>query len=127
MRIKDGVSNIVSEMRALYDTVNGEKPYFMAETLLTAANILSARDNNKVNKYKKYPLILLIRPISGRSEVRGYGDAANVTIAFITKASTGSIVNDRSDSNFDDILYPLKDLFISVLMICLLLSLVFSM
>ena len=113
VNIVDIIGEIVSNVRTEYDTVAGEKPYYMHGNLLEMINTLKEYSNSDTLKLKKFPVIMLIEDIDskGASGVFEFKSKLNLIIA--TYTSQDYKAANRYDNKFDTILTPLYDLFIA--------------
>lgn len=95
----------------LYD--EDQVPYFMWGHKLEIANRLTAKGKDKVFKYQRYPLIVLVLdPTKNDTKVRGGMVDYNLNILIVNYAEIGLNAEERMLSSFKPILYPLYDSFI---------------
>ena len=88
-------------------------PYYMHGHPLEILNTLSAKDNNKDWKYKKYPLIALFQDFTEAigENMNNQGETElNIVICMQTSPDYTSA--QRYDKKFRPVLYPLYDLLI---------------
>jgi hypothetical protein len=102
---------IVANVRAKYDLVNDEKPYYMHGHPVEIANILSQKDGNSEHKYKKYPAICLMQDFE--EEHTAGQVSANLNIVIFTETKQDYEASERYNDTFKNELIPLFDLLIS--------------
>jgi hypothetical protein len=109
----DMFEEIVANVRAKYDEANNLEPYFDYGHILDILSKLTAKDDNDVNKFRKYPLICLIldqKETHGTSVNYQYTFAPRLLIVTSTQKEYTS--QDRTNNTFKPILYPIYDLLI---------------
>lgn len=113
MRIKDALGEVIADVRAVYGS-GDDKPYYMYGRPLKIANLLSEKTKNQTWKYKKYPLVMLLQDFT--EDRQGlYESDSTVTIVIVAQADAKNRKQNRDDANFDNILYPIYELFIKKL------------
>lgn len=105
----DDLEEVVVAMRGA-----GETPYYMYGHRLELANRLLDKEDDKVLKYKKYPLVALRMDFS---ELNDPGKLVeyNLNIAFVTLTEEKYNAEERYTNVIKPILYPLVDLFFAKL------------
>ena len=104
------IQDIVSQVRAVYDTVDGLKPYYEFGTYLELTKRVDI--NNSIG-VEKYPLIWLVWE-ANESIQNWYSDVAyNISprlfVCNLTKTEYSSI--QRYDINFVGVLFPILEIF----------------
>jgi len=102
---------IVANVRAKYDLVSNEKPYYMHGHPVEIANRLSQKDDSSIHKYKKYPVICLMQDFDEDNDKGQVSASLNIVIFTETKPNYDA--DERYNDTFKNVLYPLYDLFIS--------------
>ncbi len=113
MRIKDAIAEIVAKVQAKYNG-GDETPYFMYGRPMKIAQLLSEKDESKEWKYRKYPLIILIQEFTEHRGMNLESDT-DVTIVIVTQADPRNTTENRDDDNFNNILYPIYEVFLNEL------------
>lgn len=101
---------IVANVRAKYDTQNNEKPYYMHGHPVEIASILSQKDNSRLFKYKKYPVICLMQDFDENND--GLKITASLNIVIFTSTKKTYEAGERYNDTFKNVLYPIYDLLI---------------
>jgi len=113
MRIKDGVEQLIIDIRPEYS--GGESPYYEYGRPTKIAALLSDKDDNDVLKYKKYPLVMLLQEFTEKRGGNLFESDVPVTIVIVTAADPAIISSDRDDENYNNVLYPIYYLFMEAL------------
>lgn len=91
----------------------GDAPYYLYGHRLDISNRLDRMGQDKVNKYRKYPLIALRMDID--EEIIGDVTRLNLNIALMKKTSKQWSTVERYQNNFKQSLIPLYELFMDTL------------
>ena len=112
--IVDMFDDIVSRVRALYDTDNNLQPYYDHGHPISIRNKLTAKDGNKVYKFRKYPLVALIQDIP-EAHLQDLAFAYEFTPRVVILAPTDKnyTEQERYTNVFKTILYPIYELLIN--------------
>lgn len=106
--ITDVFSDIVDIVKTKYDTIDGEKPYFLYGHPVDITNQLSIKDESSVERYKKYPLICLLLDVKENHNVNlNFQYSCSPQILILTETDPAYISSQRTISTFKPILYPL--------------------
>lgn len=109
----DIIEDIVDNVRADSDlpAITNGGPFYMHGHPLEVFNILAQKDRNKVNKFKKFPLIALFQDFT---ETMGddmrIRSSASLNIIIAMNTSPDYDASQRYDNTFRTVLYPLYDL-----------------
>lgn len=108
--IRDVVASIpaIQAIQDAYPKGNG-KPYYMAGHLGEIRNRLLNKTKDKIEKYEKYPLIILRldTPETIISNMCYY----NLNVIIVTQTEKQINAEERTEAIFEPILYPLYNLF----------------
>lgn len=111
--IVDIIGEIVAEVRAEYDPSNLLAPYYDYGHYLDIANKLTAKDENDVFKFQKYPLIMLALD---QTETHGQDDrfiySFSPKIFIFAETQEYYTSQDRMLNVFKPILYPIYHLLV---------------
>ena len=107
--IPEIISDVVAAVRSEYDTVGGEKPYFMHGHPREIVQILSRKTSSSEWKYKKYPLIVLFQDFD--EQINGDIRTASLNIVICTNTKNDFEASERYEETFLTTLYPIFDLF----------------
>lgn len=91
--IVDIFNEIVSEVRADYDTVNNLQPYYLHGHPLDISRVLSEKDDSDVYKFRKYPLIALLQDFREQHNT-GFDWQMNIPTLRV-------LILDETDPNYD--------------------------
>jgi len=119
------MNNIVTEIRTAVEAIKAipaiqaaypkgtGKPYYMAGHLQEIQNRLLNKSKDKIEKYTKYPLIVLRldTPETVESNVSYF----NLNIIIVTQTEKNINAEDRVTEIFEPILYPLYEAFINAI------------
>jgi hypothetical protein len=112
MHAVDMFEDIVSRVRFLFDEDN-LKPYFDYGHILGILSKLTAKDNNDVLKFQKYPLVCLIldqKEIFGKNVQHKFSFAPRILI--VTDTQQNYTEQDRTEKSFRPTLWPIYDLLV---------------
>lgn len=116
----DIIGDVVSNVRAEYDPIDNEKPYYMWGHYKEIAQRLDFNENsNSVLKFKNWPLIVLMTDIEqshGNNLIIDY-TVNNAKLFIVNQANKNDLAYERKTKNFEPILYPIYELFISKLLL----------
>lgn len=104
---------IVAAVRARYDAVNGEQPYYMHGHPIEIGEIVSLKSQNSEWQYKRYPFICLFQDFDETHTSTNF--SATLNIAIVMKSKQDYRAEDRYNDTFVNVLYPLYELFIQEL------------
>lgn len=107
--IVDDIGTVVESMR----TVTEGPPYYIYGHRQEIANRLLEMDNDKVYKFKKYPLIALRMDIPEEKNNGVINYRLNIAIMMFTQIDINA--EDRYNINFRTVLYPLYEQFLTAL------------
>jgi hypothetical protein len=110
----DLISNVVTNVRAEYDT-GLEKPYYQHGHPLEILNTLKEYTANATLKIKKFPLIALLEDFVAESRTGVFQYIAKPDVLIITDTKMEYKASDRYTNSFDAVLTPLYDLFMKYL------------
>ena len=118
INIVEEIGDVVTKMQAQTDkpwnaTANASNPYYDYGKWLTITNKLLEKDNDKVFKYQKYPLIALRVPAECRVVNNLYTFTLNIAILDFTDKDYTE--QERQENVFKPILYPLYEAFLKQL------------
>jgi hypothetical protein len=110
----DVFGDIVSAVRAEYDEANNLEPYYMYGHPREIANRLSLKDKSQVQKFQKYPLIVLLQDFqeSHGDTNYNYDYTLPITALIVTKTRPTYTSEERYENTFKPILYPIYELLI---------------
>jgi len=106
----DVMEEIVSDVRAEYDTSNGLEPYFIFGHPVEIAKRLSLKDQNAVDKFRKFPLIALLTDITESHDLPQLKDyVVNFTAIIVTNTNKNYKSVERYTNVFKPVLYPIYE------------------
>jgi hypothetical protein len=113
--IVDVFDDIVAAVRAEYDTTNNLEPYYIYGHPREIANRLALKDQDSVDKFRKFPLIVLIVDVE---ESHGNDDTridytTSPTLLIVTNTQPTYTSEERYDNTFKPTLYPIYELLVS--------------
>lgn len=111
----DVFAEIVSEVRADYDSANNLAPYFIYGHPVEIASRLSLKDKSAVDKFRKFPLIALLTDLKqtfGDNHATQY-TVDSVKVLIVTNTKPNYISEQRTTQTFKPILYPIYELLIA--------------
>jgi len=114
INIVDVISDIVTAVRAEYDTVNSpaETPYYMHGAWMEIENTLKEKtEAGNELKFKKYPAIILLEDIDSKGADGIFAFKAKLNIVIATNSTDYYKADDRYTNTFDTVLTPLYKLF----------------
>lgn len=86
-------------------------PYFLHENKIKANEILTQKNESTVERWKKYPLVLLLTPFT-QDLTREDAVYCDLSIAFLNETEQGLNSDQRYAKNFKPILDPIYDDFL---------------
>ena len=110
----DVFEEIVAAVRLEYDTVNNLEPYFTYGHPREIANKLSLKDQNAVDKFRKWPLIALITDLEQNfnDDPNIYYELSPFTVLIVVNTIKTYTSEERTVNTLKPILYPIKKLLI---------------
>lgn len=109
INVREVIGRVVESMRATYDPVGLEKPYFMYGSYNEMVNTLIELDKGRLTKFQKYPLIMLPMPFLCKET--GYSVTATISPIIVALSKPNQKAKERDSYTFNPTLYPLLDLF----------------
>ena len=105
----DVFGSVVDDVQALYDTIDEEKPYYMYGHILDVLKRLTVKDTDSTEKFKKYPLIVLIQDFEEQSVGRGIFEyeLPEIKVVIVTDTDPNYTSDLRYTKTLKPILYPI--------------------
>lgn len=106
------LSDIVANVRAEYDPIGNEKPYYLHGHPIEIISTLQEYTQIASLKLKKFPLIALFEDFEGSEKEGLYLTKAKLNVLIITDTSPTYKAPERYVKTFDTVLTPIYELFI---------------
>lgn len=90
-------------------------PYYIHEKEVKLANVLTEKTKQETYRWQKYPLITLIHPYTDKRDSNLYGYITSPLVHIITNTNSNDWSDDRYNTNFEPVLFPLYKSFIEQL------------
>lgn len=104
----DVFESIVAATALLYDTVNGEKPYYLHGHIADVIDILNERTETEL-KFKKYPLIVLVQDFTEKKERYDIEYEVSPMVLILTYTESTYNSATRYNINYRTVLYPIYE------------------
>ncbi len=112
VNIVDVFGDIISSVRAEYDSANLEKPYYEHGHPIEIINTLKEKSNSGNDlKFKKFPLIILLEDFKAKGAENIFIFQAKLNFVIVTNTSKDYKASHRYTNSFDQVLTPLYKLF----------------
>lgn len=105
----DIMGYVVSQVRDLYDSAEGKRPFYDYGHPRKIFNLLSQKDKSAEFKYDKYPLIALITNFDEPNNCAQY-NVSDFTIIIVTQTDPNFYEKDNYGHNYNPILQPIYEL-----------------
>lgn len=113
--IVDIFDDIITNVRAKYDTILNKEPYYLFGHPLEIINVLSEKTKNDTLKFEKFPLVALFQDFDESKEVPGQVSSANLRLVICTDTKPEYSSVERYTNSFKTVLYPIYELLIDEL------------
>jgi len=90
-------------------------PYFIHEKEKRAAELLANKKSDRITEGQRYPTFLLERPYTDDRTNQMLGYTVDFSLHIIVNTESEYYSDDRIDSNFDPIIYPLYRAFLNAM------------
>jgi hypothetical protein len=106
----DVFGDVVAAVRAEYDTTNNEEPYYMYGHPREIAQRLDLKNRDDVEKFKKWPLVVLITDFSeDHDSDQDYSYEVSPTVLIVTNTNENYRSEETYENTFKPILYPIYE------------------
>ena len=105
----DVFGSVVDDVQKLYDPTNEEKPYYMYGHILDVLKRLTIKDTDDTERFKKYPLVVLIQDFEEQSAGRGIFEyeLPEIKVVIVMQTDKNYTSDKRYEKSFRPILYPI--------------------
>jgi len=105
------IGDVVANVRAEYDTVDNEKPYYDYGHIFDITDRLQEKTENPDHKLKQFPLILVIQDFPERFDENLINRSVEgLTMFLCTETKHNYKPDERYTNTFENILYPVYEL-----------------